>query len=249
MADYRPGAAKSAPAASDAPVAITETAEFKAAVQEAVAKAVREAMSEVKPEALGSGMDLVRDLTKSIWEMTQQGSDTQHVRVDVREMERRASEKQRMQALLDAAIAANDTPVYQLKGQFYYGESMRDPIVVGADKIARPREIGFTKEPNDQMIPINDTAKAIFGAWKSSLGEVPKTVVGGDYHFKGGLIMMDPVTISPQARAELEAEKRAAHGLTLRNEPDQGPLAAPQHILGTVAPPAIALNAGLQEMR
>ncbi len=167
---------------------ITETPEFKAAVETAAAEILARLLASQKIEEQGgtaapvagggvADTQWARSLAMAMSEIADQGSGKPpRVAPEILEQRRIAAEK--MQRLIIEARARDDVPVYQLKNkmQLYIadkGPAIVEPIWRGNDHIHYPTEIESYGVPNLSMIPVNPVAEEIFAAYRDSVGNVP----------------------------------------------------------------------------
>jgi hypothetical protein len=241
---------------------MTSSPEFKAAV----AGAVAEALASIAPELEAARTQAVsgRDsgdwadkLAMSISELTSQG--TGRVRVSPEEMQRRSEARKKMISLIIEAKAERKVATYQIKNKIFLNQRIIEPFYMNRERRMCPTEIDFLGIPNDVMVPVNETAKAIFAAYRDSVGVVrgargvtnplPGEDEIGMTH--GGLVVRNKAVTNTQR----------AHGAAVSEHPVEGPMPAyeedghdlqplviksdkdkmqytEQHILGTIAAPA-----------
>ena len=250
---------RAALAAESVSIPLTETPEFRRAVEQATAQAVAAAMAQLAehgaPKGAGTDPDatgLLRGLAMSIAEITDQGIGQQK-RVDPRVIEQRETAKGRMDNLLrevherlaqakqsgDAAMQAEWTPEYRVIGKIYLNERLIEPFRKQADNQIVPNEIYWTGPPNDLMRPINGIAQRIYEQYRGWVGN-PERVKGADTRpvwitAKGLVVKGDP-----PARATVAPDVEFKDALSVKDGVKMGddPNATTINVLGTVAAPA-----------
>lgn len=138
----------------------------------------------------------------------------------------------------DPSVAQDEKPTYRLTSKVYLNERLiepmrQDPNVKGK---AIANEIMWTGIPNDAMVPLNDRAKAIFGAWRESTGGPTQLVPTADkrplFMTAAGLVVRG----EPPKRQHVAAEVSFQDDLGFSNADPNAPEVA---VLGTVAQKAI----------
>ncbi len=156
---------------------MTSSPEFQSAVNAAVAAAIGPLLTQLEvaratagtaPQAGDRGM--MSELALAIAELTTQGSGK--VRVDPAEMQRRAEGKEAMLKLIIEARAEGKVPTYQLRNKTFLNERIIEPMWMGKDRTMHPTEIDFWGVPNEVMVPMNDTAKAIYAQYREWTGTI-----------------------------------------------------------------------------
>jgi len=112
----------------------------------------------------------MQQLALAISELTTQG--TGKVRVAPEVLMQREKARKRMIDLIITARAEKKTPSYQLRNKIFINERLIEPFWINSAHQSMPTEIDFWGVPNDAMVPINETAKEIFQAFKDSVGVV-----------------------------------------------------------------------------
>lgn len=194
---------KSKPAdifSEDAPK-ITDTPEFKAAVEiaakeaaNAAVAAAMAAMKEANPAVSLDPNDLFRQMALNIAEMTHQGNKRDKP-LDPRIIAARAAAQERLDALLTATRekvhAARETtykdepsrhsvirrvmPKYTCVAKVVLDDRVINPFKRNpATKAAESVEFYWLGEPNHAMRPLNDIARRIFAEFRESRGERSK---------------------------------------------------------------------------
>lgn len=241
---------------------MTQSPEFKAAVAEAVAghlAALAPQLEAARAQAVSgrdSG-DWADKLAMSISELTSQGSAK--VRVSPEEMVRRAKAREKMIALIIEARAEKKVATYQLKNKIFLNHRVIEPFYMNRERRMCPTEIDFLGIPNDVMVPLNDTAKAIFAAYRDSVGVVrgargvTNPLPGEDElaMTASGLVVRNKAVTQTQREHGVAATERPVEGPMPAYEEDNGDLQPlviksdrdklqyrEEHILGTIAQPA-----------
>lgn len=242
---------------------MTQSPEFKAAV----ASAVAEALASIAPQletartqaVSGNDVgDLMDRLAMSISELTTQG--TGKVRVSPEELQRRQKARQHMINLIIEARAEKKVPTYQLRNKIFLNEQVIEPYFMNRERKMAPTEIDFWGVPNEVMVPMNDTAKAIYNAFRESIGTVrgiqgvANQLPGADdiAFTRGGLVVRNgAVNASMRAHNSPDAAGAPVPQMPAYEDPemhDHQPLRINsddhkagyrnENILGTLAPPA-----------
>lgn len=151
---------------------MTGSSEFKAAVAEAAAEAIKGMLPQLTAARGGApqsgDVDFANMLAQSIAALTDQGSGIKRVPADV--MANRAKARERMANLIIEARAQNKPATYTLRNKVVINERIIEPFWVSSDHKTHATEIDFGGVPNEAMVPVNDTAKDIFRAFKESIG-------------------------------------------------------------------------------
>lgn len=236
-------------------VPINETAEFKAAVAEAVAaatpsiaaEAAKAAVAQVSTELLArvsqspaaapgfsSAEDLFSRLALAIAEVSDQG--TQRKRVAPEILAARMKAQERAIERIVRAREDGEKPEYRLISKVYLNEQFIEPFMPGPDKRPIPTEIIWTGMPSDAMRPLNEVAREIYGLFRASVGST-EPIKGADNRpmsmTRGGLVIKG---LGAAQRREVAAAEPFHDDLGLKNQND--PTAPFIHVLGTVAPAA-----------
>jgi hypothetical protein len=188
---------------------LTETAEFKAAVAEAVAKAapaiVAATVAEMSKSAsnpLISGADddmrkFFSTMALQIAEISDQGTNRKRVAPEI--LAQRAIARDRCHELLTKARREKLKPEYRVVAKIYINDRLIEPFwrPPGRGSVPRPQEIIWTGMPNEGMRPLNDVAIEIYNAYKESIGSTERiTSIKGAH---GGIVAPDnrPVWMTP----------------------------------------------------
>ena len=239
-----------------APVAVTETAEFRDAVSAAVKAETATIIAElakmranepVSPEVAGDDMGWARKLALALAEISDQGTDRKRVAPELLEQRRIAAEK--LKVVLAEVRANGEQPLYQLKNKIQVklrgkGEAIIEPLWLGNDKIHYPTEISSPDVPNLAMIPINEPAKRIYALFLESIGSVEALELKepeGLAMTPGGVVVRG--NAAQQVARHLGSEwighdkpnDAEQFAEVRRNQPSQ---TRDVRVLGTIAPPA-----------
>ena len=218
---------------------VTETPEFKAAIDSFKADIIAQlnAAGSSRAAAPGSDHAFADMLAMAIAGLTDQGSGRKHVAPQV--IKARSDARERMMKLI---VAEGRVPQYELRNKVYLDEVLVDPIWIDpASKQQRATVIEWRAVPNDVMVPVNEVAKEIFTAFRESIGTVEDApiqpaimgVTAGGLTIKSG----------SKAVREVVAFKNAAEphessgGLNIAHRGKPGQYVE-KNILGTVAPAA-----------
>ena len=228
------------------------------AFQQAVADAVSAKLDDFKKELLaaasagspapaaagGSAVDILGEvlskLTVNLQATNQQGQFNKPLTPE--EVVRREKAMNLMVNLINGVrspdVAQDDKPTYRLTSKVYLNERLiepmrQDPNVKGK---AIANEIMWTGIPNDAMVPLNDSAKAIFNAWRESTGGVTQLVPTADqrplFMTAAGLVVRG----EPPKRQHVAAEPNFSDDLGFTGADPNAPEVA---VLGTVAKKAV----------
>lgn len=155
---------------------MVESPEFKEAVQAALSQALTAlapTLEAARTQAVtGNDQgDMMERLAMSIAELTTQG--TGRVKVSPEVLQKREQARKHMMNLIIEARAEKKVPTYHLRNKIFLNNQIIEPFWVHpASKSVENTELDFWGIPNDAMVPVNDVAKAIFAAYRDSLGSV-----------------------------------------------------------------------------
>ena len=238
-----------------ASISITETAEFRAAVQEAASKAAAEAVAaavaqfatvRANTQASPDMMEMARSIGLAIAELSHQG-DKRDKPVDPKVLAEREAGLQRMNALIDEAIKLPKgdprRPKYKCMSRVILKDHVIDPYRRDpATKKAVPVEFTWCLDPNDAMVPLNDMAKRIFAEFRTSRGnkgEYAKNEVRRTAWLTDGGLLIEG---APPVRREIMSITENSDVLDVSADPFD-PNATHVRVLGTSHPPARQYNA------
>jgi hypothetical protein len=232
----------------------TEAEAFREAVKEAAAEAVAKLLKDAREregtESSPSDPTWMRALAMEISQLTDQGTGRKRVAPEVLRSRQLASEK--MVKLIVEARAAKRMATYRVKAKTLLCDRVVEPFWIASDHTAQPTMIDWDGIPNEAMVPENKTAKAIYDAYKASLGSVERVVPedtlaitpgglvvhGGAASISGGKRQVR--SPDPEAR-QTGADDEGAGGLNIHHTNKQG-RAVETRILGSIAQPARQQN-------
>ncbi len=179
--------------------AMTSSPEFQAAVSAQVAAALESLLPKLTEARASAGTapetgdrSMMQELAMAISQLTDQGTGRSRVAPEVLAARQKAREK--MVHLIIEARAEGRVATYQLRNKIHLDERIIEPVWIDAHHTARPTEIDYPGIPNDAMVPLNDTAKAIYEAFKDSIG----SVAGGRGKDGHALPGMDTLAVTPK---------------------------------------------------
>lgn len=230
---------------------VAETPEFRAAVAEAAKTAVAEALAAAR-EAVGTPTNIsdtswAETFAMAIAQLTDQGTGRRRVAPQI--LKQRQQARDLMVRLIIEARADGRVPSYRLTNKVVLDDQLVDPAWIDKNHTAQPTEIDWPGVPNEAMVPINDTARAIFTAFRDSIGSVDKDDADVLGRLNGGPLSVTPgglVVKTSRAggkrslQAQVDAHNGAnggGEGLSLRHK-DQPGRYKEVKILGTIAKPA-----------
>lgn len=247
----RPGRRSRSEIMGEAPrLGLTDSPEFKAAVaaeaERAVAKFKDEIVASLAAARGAAGTapattdgDWMQALAMSIAALTDQGVG-QRKRVSPEIIKAREVARKEMVDLILKARAERKVASYRLSGKVHLDEQCIDPIWIDRMHTAQPTEIDWPGVPNECMMPLNETAKAIFEAFTRSIGGIEAHVAADPLKVtKGGLVVRGrpsaaahETTINGLGEQIVEGE-----GVRIKHK-DQPGRFKEINILGTIAKPA-----------
>lgn len=217
--------------AAEKAASMASSPEFQRAVADQVAASLETllpklAEARVTAGAAPEGADrsLMRELALSLAELTTQGSGRVKVSPDV--MHKREMAREKMVALIIEARAEKKVPTYHLVNKIFMNNRIIEPFWVHpATKAVENTEIDFWGIPSEAMVPVNDTAKAIFIAYKDSIG-----TIHGVTGVANGLPGVDALGVTPAGMvirnsAATDVRRRAVELPTV-DLPKEGPMSS-----------------------
>lgn len=164
--------------AAEKTAAMTSSPEFQAAVSAQVSAALENLLPKLAEARATAGTapetgdrTLMRELAMSLAELTNQGSG--RVKVSPEVLQKREAAREKMVNLIIEARAEKKVPTYHLVNKIFMNNRIIEPFWVHpSTKAVENTELDFWGIPNDAMVPVNDTAKTIFVAYRDSLGTV-----------------------------------------------------------------------------
>lgn len=167
-----------------------DSPEFQAAVQAAAVQIV----GQIAPARAASGDDNWHDkLALAIAGLTDQGSGRK--RIDPSIVAARRAAKERLFGLLSDLRAQDEMPEWRLRNKVQLvlpeGETVLDPVTIGADRQPKPVEIAYLGAPNMAMEPINDSARRVFALYCEATGSNPGAARPGWTVTRSGVVLED----------------------------------------------------------
>lgn len=227
---------------------VTDTPEFQAAVARVANEAVQAALSGLAPKVAAAGIeptvgsqDWMQTLAVTLAEIGSQGTGRKTVAPHI--LKQRDNARDRMVDLIVAARADKRAPKYQLRNKVVLAERVIEPFWITSDKKTKPTEIDWYGVPNEVMVPINDTAKEIHGAFMDSIGTVERVAPEDRLGVTpGGLVVRNAaVTDTMSKRTTGEAphvgDGKSDDGLVIHHENEPGRYKS-VNVLGTIQEPA-----------
>lgn len=222
-----------------------QSPEFKAAVASAAAEAVATALAQVSaqtsPAAIASadGLDLMRQLSLNIAQLTSQDTGRQHI--DPAVIQAREVARTRMFELIAAARRNGDEAVYVLVGKVWLDNQIVEPMWTRDDKVVVATEVIWLDVPNDAMRPVNETAKGIYEAYMESVGDGHKAMAPiPEYGMNtAGLVVKGRGIPTAAHRRTPADDARAWAEPNLKVINHNGARYEQKRILGTIVPPAL----------
>lgn len=222
---------------------VVETPEFKEAVAAAVAAAMAPTLEKLSsltggetPASSGNLGDqlgaVLEKLSVNLQAINNQGQRNKPL--SPAEIQKRDAAQELLVELLVSARGRPqaDWPKYQLTAKVYISERLIEPFYKRDSKGPAIRtEIAYTGVPSDAMVPIDDTAKAIFNAWRETTGGQTILVPTADnrplHVTAAGLVVRG----DPPKRSTMAAPLESDDVLAVSNDHTQPEVA----VLGTVA--------------
>lgn len=228
---------------------LTETVEFKDAVQAAATKAAAEILASLQAQQGGQAKQgdsgFAEGLALAIAQLSSQGTGrAKPVAPEV--IKAREDARKLMTELIVQARADGEVPTYELRNKVYLGEMLIDPVYLDpATKEQRATSIDWPGVPSEAMIPTNDRARAIHEAFYNSIGVVR---IDNSKHLKpehlavtaGGLVVRGAGhALRPMQVGDGKSGTAADDtGLRVHGRGAQGSRQKTINVLGTVAAPA-----------
>lgn len=224
--------------------------EVQQLIADATAKAVAAATEDLlaklaaKREAAGTepqtgDQALMRQLAMAIAEVSDPGNQRKRVSPEV--MEARREGAARMESLVLDYAARGIVPEYELTRAVYLAEELVPATYTDRDHVQRRTRIEWPGIPNEGMVPHNEPAREIFGAFMQSIGGATKNVTRespmlsgkGETGNQSGLKVLH----KPEVREGSPVSKPRNSGVTKVGRRQAGDVIETA-VLGTVAEPA-----------
>lgn len=235
-------------------VSFTDTAEFRDAVAQAAFAAVEQILARTQPGNATSpsgDKSMMEQLAISIAQLTDQGVGAGNRRVDPSELAKRNDARKLMWDLIADVRKRKVKPQYRALNKLWLNERFIEPYKRQTDGSVTPVTFGWSGAPNEQMAPLDNEARAIFDAYKTSIGSV---ILGPVENKKpiwatpGGIIINGDAPQSMKVHTEQDGSpqqgRRFEDDLDVSVPAGSDPNAEFVPILGTVAPPARQNYAG-----
>jgi hypothetical protein len=230
-------------------VPITETEEFKAAVQQAASDALKELLPTLKAarktqgtESEASDPTWMRALAMEISQLTDQGTGRKRVAPEV--LQARQAAREKMTKLIIEARASRKLATYRVRGKCLLADRVVEPFWIASDHTAKPTIIDWDGVPNEAMVPESKAAKAIHAAFMESIGSSARVVPEDALAITpGGLVVHGgAASISSGKRQVQQAEAKqtgepSETGLNIHHKNEPGRYVE-KRILGSIAEPA-----------
>lgn len=177
-------------------------------------------------------------LAMAIATLTDQGTGRKRIAPEVQKA--RDEAKVRMDAAIERALAEKRPARYQLRAATYLDEILVPPKWVDQWHRAQPMEIEWPHAPNSAMIPLNDTAKEIYGEYAKWIGEVKPRDFGDHKTTAKGLVVLTRNAAPPDDIPETAMPRAgsANQGLKMGGRPGAAETYTEVSILGNIHPPA-----------
>ena len=217
--------------------------EVQAMIAEAVAMATADLTARLAAKRAEAGSDsspgdasVIRQLALSFAEIADQGSNRKRVAPEV--MEHRRTARERMETLVLDYAAQGILPEYELTRAVYLAEELVAPTYTDRDHVMRRTRIEWPGVPNEGMLPHNDAARNIYGAFLESIGGATKNVTRetaalANKESTGGLKVLH----KPDVREAAQVARPRNSGVTKVGRRQAGDVIETA-VLGTVAEPA-----------
>ena len=226
---------------------LTETPEFKIAVQAAVNDAMAQilpALAKVTPAPAGAPADdvqaMFRQMALAIAEVSDQGTNRKRVAPEILASRARAHERM-VDAILSAKRAHEKEgaprPLYRAIAKMYLNERFIEPYTMNpSTKRPEPVEFFWSGPPGPAMRPLNEPASEIFRHYSDSLGslEVEKETTAA-WVTAGGLVIKGE---GPERRQIRAPDHKPVFDEDLAVVDNNDPEAPFISVLGTVQPPS-----------
>jgi hypothetical protein len=163
--------------AAERTAAMTTSPAFQEAVAKAAAEAVKPLLDQLSalrgnvgtaPEV--GDRSMMQELAMAISQLTDQGSNRSRVAPEI--IQQRNDSRKKMVDLIIEARAEGKVATYQLRNKVHIADRIIEPFWIRSDHTSQPTEIDYGGVPNEAMVPVNDTAREIFAAFKGSIGSI-----------------------------------------------------------------------------
>ena len=240
------------PPAPVAPVAVTDTPEFKAALEAALLasraemqKMVAETIAATVKTAAPAGdpmnvTEVINNLAMAIAQMNDMNAPSSApIRIPPEIMHKREQAREEMVDLLAKLKAEKILPRYRAVSKLWLNERVVDPFVMDpGTKRPKPVEFGWDGEPSDAMRPADHYAEQVYSLFKETRAGGGKVLKGDKRYWmtKNGLVVEgDPPPSTRTVKAQYTAESGSFDVIEGSVNPDAEFI----NVLGTVAAPAM----------
>lgn len=238
-----------------APVDVTKTPEFQAALEAAllasraemqkmVADTIAATVKTAVPAPAGGEqmnvIEVINNLAMAIAQMNDMNAPSSApVRIPPEIMHRREQAREEMVDLLMKLKAKNILPRYRAVSKLWLNERVVDPFVMDpATKRPKPIEFGWDGEPSDAMRPADAYAEQVYALFKETRAGGGKVLRGDKRYWmtpNGLVVEGDPPPGTRTVQANYSSENNALDVVKGGVTPDAEFI----NVLGTVAPPAM----------
>lgn len=220
--------------------------EVQALIAEAVAMATADLTARLAAQREAHGTEpqsgdnaLMRQLAMAIAEVSDPGNQRKRVSPEI--MEARRAGVLRMESLVMDYAARGVVPEYELTRAVYLAEELVPATYTDRDHVQRRTRIEWPGIPNEGMLPYNEAAREIHGAFMQSIGGATKNVTRESPMLSGkdttgsqsGLKVMH----KPEVQQGSPVGKPRNSGVTKVGRRQAGDVVE-TNVLGTVAEPA-----------
>lgn len=219
-----------------------ETAKIMASVNEQIAPLLAKLQAASGATPSGDDKSWVQNLAMALSELSDQGQHRRRVAPEV--MAARAAARDRMAQLIVKARVDKTPAIYIVRAKTHLANRLLEPMYIARDHSLHDNEIEWDSVPNEALEPVNDVAKAIFQAFKDSIGAAEWQAPEDRYGVtRGGLVVKGAAADAANrgmrvANTALSgAPIDTGDGLRVRHDSQTGRM-NPVNILGDIAAPA-----------
>jgi hypothetical protein len=229
--------------------AITETPEFRKALQDAVSEVTRELVEKLANARSDAGTDaapsadaaLIKSLATTLFEMSDQGTN-RAPRVDPDELAARQAARAKMEDVLIQAAAEGRVVSYQLTRTVFLDEQIVEPTRRDPQsKALCTQDVDWIGVPDESMVPLNETAREVHALFMRSIGGKTKEAKVPFKHARDNPRLRIHGQEQSQPVRDVAAPL-ASGGLRVHNPGAQGQI-KDVRVLGTLSEPARQLAA------